>query len=155
MRDPNVWGDPLEGWMKVFEVRRTIAASPEAVWARLTDAQSLVTGGLGMRSLEGSISPGASLKVTSEANPGRAFALRVSEFTPGQRMVWEGGMPLGLFKGTRTFTLTRVAGGTDFQMREEFTGLLAPLIGKSIPDLQPSFEQFADGLRRLVEGAAR
>lgn len=141
--------------MKVFEVRRTIAAPPEAVWARLTDAQSLVSGGLGVRKLEGIIGAAASLKVTSDANPGRAFALRVSEFTPSRRMVWEGGMPLGLFKGTRMFTLTPAAGGTDFQMREEFTGLLAPLIGKSNPDLQPSFEQFADGLRRLAEGGVR
>jgi hypothetical protein len=116
--------------MKSFEVRRTIAAPPETVWARL------------------------SLRVTSEASPGRAFALRVSEFKPHRRMVWEGGMPLGLFKGTRTFSLTASGGGTDFRMREEFTGLLAPLIGKSIPDLQPSFEQFADGLRRLAEGGA-
>ncbi|MEZ5291190.1 MAG: hypothetical protein R2745_08915 [Vicinamibacterales bacterium] len=34
-------------------------------------------------------------------------------------------------------------------------GLLAPLIGRSIPDLQPSFEQFAEGLRRLSEGGGR
>lgn len=141
--------------MKVFEVRRTIAAPPEAVWARLTDAEALVAGGLGVRKLQGTIGAGASLKVTSDANPGRAFAVRVSEFTPNRRMVWEGGMPLGLFTGTRTFTLTPAAGGTEFQMREEFTGLLAPLIGKSIPDLQPSFEVFADGLRRLAEGATR
>lgn len=141
--------------MKSFEVRRTIAAPPEAVWARLTDAQGLVSGGLGIRQLQGAIAAGARLKVTSEANPGRAFALRVSEFTPHRRMVWKGGMPLGLFTGTRTFSLTPATGGTDFYMREEFTGLLAPLVGKSIPDLQPSFEQFADGLRRLAEGDAR
>lgn len=141
--------------MRVFEVRRTIAAPPETVWARLTDAQLLVAGGLGIRRLEGAIRAGESLKITSEANPGRAFALQVKEFMPSRRMVWEGGMPLGLFTGTRTFTLTPVAAGTDFQMREEFTGWLAPLIGKSIPDLRPSFEQFAEGLRRLAEGVAR
>lgn len=141
--------------MKSFEVHRTIAVSPETVWARLTDAQGLVTGGLGVRRIEGAIAPGASLKVTSEVSPGRVFALRVSEFTPHRRMVWEGGMPLGLFTGTRTFSLTPSAAGTDFHTREEFTGWLAPLIGKSIPDLQPSFEEFADGLRRLAEGGAR
>jgi hypothetical protein len=25
--------------------------------------------------------------------------VKVTEFVPGQRMVWSGGMPLGLFKG--------------------------------------------------------
>jgi hypothetical protein len=40
-------------------------------------------------------------------------------------------------------------------MREEFSGLLAPLIERSIPDLQPSFEKFADGLRAMSEGHTR
>ena len=141
--------------MKMFEVRRAIAASPETVWARLTDARALVSGGLGVKRLDGTIAPGEGLKVTSEANPGRAFSLRVTEFTPNRRMVWEGGMPLGLFKGVRQFTLTPAGTGTEFHMREEFSGLLAPLITKSIPDLQPSFEQFADGLCRLAEGRAQ
>lgn len=141
--------------MKFFEVRRTIGAPPDVVWARLTDSHALVTGGLGIRHLEGRIGPGASLKVTSDANAGRAFALRVSEFAAPRRMVWEGGLPLGLFKGVRTFTLSAASRGTEFHMREEFSGLLAPLITRSIPDLQPSFEQFADGLRRLAEGGAR
>lgn len=141
--------------MKSFEVRRTIAASPERVWARLTDARALVTGGLGLLRLDGAIAPGAKLKLWSEANPGRAFALRVAEFTPHRRMVWEGGMPLGLFRGVRQFNLTPKGNATEFHMREEFTGLLAPLIGRSIPDLSPSFERFADGLRMLVEGQAR
>jgi hypothetical protein len=110
---------------------------------------------LGLRRLEGRIAAGASISVTSEANPGRAFALRVSEFSPPRRMVWSGGMPLGLFTGVRTFTLTPSGEATEFHMREEFSGLMAPLITKSIPDLQPSFEKFADGLRRMAEGGAR
>jgi hypothetical protein len=36
-------------------------------------------------------------------------------------------------------------------MREEFTGPLLPLIGRSIPDLQPSFDKFANGLKKRVE----
>ena len=100
--------------MKRFEVRRTIAASPERVWAHLTDAPGLVSGGLGVQRIEGSIALGASIKVWSPSGS-----------------------------------------GTEFHMCEEFSGLLAPLIGKSIPDLQPSFEQFADGLRRLSEEKAR
>jgi len=37
-------------------------------------------------------------------------------------------------------------------MREDYTGPLAGLIVKSIPDLGPSFTRFADGLKRRVEG---
>lgn len=141
--------------MTRFEVRRTIAASPERVWTHLTDAHALVTGGLGLQRLEGAIAPGAALKVWSEANPGRAFALKVTEFTPHRRMVWTGGLPLGLFTGVREFTLTPAGGATEFHMCEAFSGLMAPLITRSIPDLQPSFDQFADGLRRLSEEAPR
>jgi hypothetical protein len=36
-------------------------------------------------------------------------------------------------------------------MQERFTGLLAPLIGRSIPDLQPSFDAFAADLKRWAE----
>lgn len=141
--------------MKRFEVRCTIAASPARVWAHLTDAQALVAGGLGIERIEGTIAPGAAVKVWSAASPGRAFALRVTEFAPPRRMVWSGGMPLGLFTGVRQFTLTPEGAGTEFHMREDFSGLLSPLIAGSIPDLQPSFEQFADGLRRLSEEATR
>jgi hypothetical protein len=76
----------------------------------------------------------------------------VTEFTPGARMTWSGGMPLGLFKGVRTFTLAPGSdGATRFTMREEYTGPLLPLIWRSMPDLGPSFRQFADGLKARAE----
>src|SRR5258708_3688434 len=46
------------------------------------------------------------------------------------------------------------AGEVAFAMREEFSGLLAPLITRSIPDLQPMFETFAADLKRRAERAA-
>ena len=85
-------------------------------------------------------------------NTGRAFPVTVSQFEPARRMIWKGGMPLGLFKGVRTFTLSpRTDGAVDFTMREEFSGLLAPLIGRAIPDLQPAFDEFAAALKREAE----
>lgn len=61
-------------------------------------------------------------------------------------------MPLGLFKGERTFTLTPgVNGEVEFVMREEYTGLMAPLISRSIPDLQPAFDEFASDLKHAAE----
>jgi hypothetical protein len=67
-------------------------------------------------------------------------------------MVWTGGMPLGFFKGERTFTLTPDSNGdTEFSMREEYSGVMAPLICRSIPDLQPAFDEFASDLKRATE----
>jgi hypothetical protein len=88
----------------------------------------------------------------SKANPGRAFPVKVTELSPTRRMTWSGGMPLGLFKGVRTFTLAPEGNGTTrFTMREEYTGPLLPLIWRSMPDLGPSFRQFANGLKERAE----
>jgi len=81
-----------------------------------------------------------------------ALLVKVAEFEPEQRMTWVGGMPTGLFKGVRTFTLSPGDGGaTEFSMQEVFTGPLLPLYGRTIPDLNPSFKQFASSLKELAE----
>jgi hypothetical protein len=36
-------------------------------------------------------------------------------------------------------------------MQEVFTGPLLPLYGRTIPDLNPSFKQFASSLKELAE----
>ena len=36
-------------------------------------------------------------------------------------------------------------------MREEYSGPMVPLIWRSMPDLQPSFDKFARGLKARVE----
>jgi hypothetical protein len=80
-------------------------------------------------------------------------SLKVTEFRPDERMTWEGGMPLGLFRGVRTFTLSPQDNGTRFSVREEYTGALLPMIWRSMPDLGPSFQKFATGLKRRAEHA--
>lgn len=137
--------------MRFYEVRRHIAAEPPLVWATLTDADRLVAAGTGIQSIDGRIEPGSTFTLWSEAVPDRGFKTHVSEMKPPHRMVWEGGLPAGLFRGVRTFTLTEANGSTDFVMREEFTGLMLPLIWRSMPDLQPSFDAFADGLAHETE----
>ena len=55
----------------------------------------------------------------------------------------------------RTYSLTPQADGTTrFTMREEYTGPLLGMIWKSIPDLGPSFQQFADGLKARAESTS-
>lgn len=132
--------------MKHYEVRRHIAAEPSVVWETLTDPDRLVTADTGVARIEGSIQAGATFTLWSEAVPNRGFKTRVVELLAPERMVWEGGLPGGLFRGVRTFTLAPTDGGTDFHMREEFTGLLLPVVWRTMPDLQPSFDAFASGL---------
>jgi hypothetical protein len=120
--------------------------------ARGTDGASYARWDSGLDAVEGTIAPGATITVRSKAAPGRAFPVKVTEFSPGRRMIWSGGMPLGLFKGVRTFDLTLRPGGTvDFAVREEYSGPLLPMIWRSMPNLGPSVAQFADGLKTQVE----
>ena len=140
--------------MKSFAVSTVIRATPEAVWAILTDGASWTTWNPTVTKMVGTIVPNGKLKVFTKVSPKRAFAVRVAEFDPPKRMVWKGGMPLGLFRGVRTYALTPVADGVEFAMREEFSGLMAPLITRSIPDLQPSFVEFAAALKARAEAAA-
>ena len=63
-------------------------------------------------------------------------------------------MPLGLFKGVRTYTLTPEGNRTAFTMREEYTGPLLGMMWRSMPDLGPSFKQFVNGLKARVEAGA-
>jgi hypothetical protein len=138
--------------MRAFAVTTSIHAAPERIWALLTDAAGYARWNNTVEKVEGNIALGERVTVHAKINPGRAFPVRVGEFEPPRRMVWIGGMPLGLFRGERTFTLKpRSNGGVEFSMREEYTGLMVALIVRSIPDLQPAFDEFASDLKRAAE----
>ena len=134
-----------------FDVQRTIMAEPERVWSILVDSKTLASGPFGITRLEGEVVEGAKLKLWSSVAPSRAFPLVVTNVRPNRSMVWKGDMPLGLFTGTRTFTLVANGRSTRFRMREVYHGPLAALIRKSMPDLNPSFVQFADALATAAE----
>jgi len=141
--------------VKFYEVSAPINASAERIWSILLDGPGYTAWDSGVERVEGTIAQGRTIKVFSRIMPGRAFPVTVSELVPDTRMVWSGGMPLGLFKGVRTLTLTpQTDGSTLFAMREEFSGPLLPLIWRSMPDLGPAFDQFASGLKRHAEGTA-
>lgn len=140
--------------MKQFQAAATITASPEAVWSILTDASAYPSFDPYCDKIEGEIAPGQKIKAFSKLSPGRAFPVKVTEFEPGRRMVWAGGMPLGLFKGERTFSLSPGENGTvHFDMREVFSGPMLALIGKSLPDMTEPFQKFADGLKAKAEAS--
>ena len=137
--------------MKSFATSIAIRAHPEAIWPILTDLSVYPQLDPAISKVEGRIGPGEAVIV--HAN-GRAFKLTVVSFVQKERMVWSGGMPFGLFTGTRTYTLSRIsADRTGFSMREDYAGLMAPLITRSIPDLQPSFEMFAANLKQRAESS--
>ncbi|HZJ26933.1 MAG TPA: SRPBCC domain-containing protein [Acidimicrobiia bacterium] len=137
--------------MHSYEAGAMIAAPLEAVWAVLTDGAAYGQWDSGVEEVQGTIAPGEKITLRSQAVPGRAFPVRVAFTEPGRVMTWTGGMPLGLFRGVRVFRLAPDGEGTTFTMREEFTGPLLKMIWKRMPDLGPSFVQFAEGLKARAE----
>ena len=137
-----------------YSATTTIHAAPDAIWRLLTDAPGYPRWDPGVDRIEGTIAPGNSIKAFTKRDPKRAFPAKVSDFVPGRKMTWSGGMPLGLFKGVRTFTLTPQADGSiEFTLREAYSGPLLPLFARSIPNLTRTFEDFAAGLKAFAEKA--
>lgn len=135
-----------------FSAKTTINASPDEIWAILIDAERYPEWDPGIDHIEGAIAPGESVKFFTVIDPSRAFAVKVTTFEPGSKMVLTGGMPMGLFKSERTHTLTPDGEiGTLFHTEEIFSGIMLSMFKSKIPDLTKNFEQFAAGLKSRAE----
>jgi hypothetical protein len=138
--------------MKAYSASTNIKASPETIWDILTDAEHYPEWDPQAIRIEGTIAEGETVTAYTRLSPDRAFPAKVTEFVPGRRMTWASGMPLGLFKGERTFVLTsQEDGSVDFALSEEFSGLLLPLFARSLPDMTEPFEGFVAGLKARAE----
>ena len=128
-----------------YAVGTHIDAPPAIVWEVLTDAQTYTEWNSTVRSLEGSIGPDQQIALQVHIDPKRTFKLEITEWEANRRLVWEDGN--NVFKGVRTFTLTPADGGTDFTMKEAFTGSMMKMIAPKLPDFAPDFEAFAADLK--------
>src|ERR1700744_3577252 len=138
--------------MRHYEATAAIAASREAVWAVLSDGASWPSWDSGVDAVEGRIAAGETVRIRSKAAPGRTFPVKVTQFDPPAHLRFSGGMPLGLFRGVRSYEVSDETDGQGtFRMRDGYSGPLLLLMWRSMPDLEPSFQQFARGLKRRVE----
>lgn len=137
--------------MLTYTTSIRIIATAETVWDILVDVDNWKDWNPTVVEIEGSATPGGKVKLRPTANPKRAFDLKVTEFDAPNKMVWTGGMPLGLFKGERTYTIDMRGVDVEFQMTEVYSGLMSGIITKSIPDLQGSFDEFAAALKTRAE----
>ncbi len=140
--------------MLSYSASTTINATPEAIWEILTDVARWAEWNTTVDKVEGEVALGKKVTVYAKVSPGRAFAVKVSVLEPPRKMVWTGGMPLGLFKGERTYTLEpKSDGSVAVTTSEVFSGLISPLITRSMPDMQPSFDEFVVALKKRSEQA--
>ena len=138
---------------KEFKAQTTINAPADRIWPILTNTPAYPEWDPFCDKIEGTVELGAKIKAFSKLSPGRGFAVKVTELVENEKMVWQGGMPLGLFKGVRSFVLTPKGDGvTEFTLREVFSGPMLGLIGKSLPDMSEAFAKFAEGLKARAEG---
>jgi hypothetical protein len=127
-----------------------IEAKPETIWSLLTDASAYPSWNTTVISIRGSISKDEKIALTAKIDPKRTYKLRVSEFEPGHKMVWEDGGKA--FRGVRTFTLeAKPDGTTDVTMSEVLTGTMMGMIEPKLPDFRPSFTRFAADLKAAAE----
>ncbi len=127
-----------------------IKAKSDQVWALMTNAADFPRWNSTVKSIEGKIASGETIKLVATISPTRTFSLKIVEFAPEKKMVWSDGN--AMFKGVRTYTLTPKAdGSTDFTMAEVYTGLMLPMIAGSLPDFIPTFEQYVSDLKREAE----
>jgi hypothetical protein len=132
-------------------VTAKINAGPDRIWALLTDAAGFPRWNSTVTRIDGNIAAGETLKIQVPSAPGRVFKPKVSGVETARTMTWSDGMA-PMFKGVRVFKLTPNADGTtDFFMREEYSGLMLPMIKGSLPDFAPLFETYAADLKVAAE----
>jgi uncharacterized protein YndB with AHSA1/START domain len=139
--------------MTEYSTMVVIDAPPERVWEILTDANGYADWNPEIIGVEGRMALGERIVARVRLGDGalRRVQLRVTRFEPPSRMEWVGGIPLGFFVGRRTFTITPSAGRSEFRLHLKMSGLLSPLISKSVGDRQPEVDSFAAALKRRAE----
>lgn len=138
--------------VRSFEAATRIDAGPEAVWAALVDVGGWRDWDSGVDRVEGRVGLGERLTIYATMIRSRPFPVTVTELRPNEAMRWRGGLPGGLAVIERTYSLdAQDDGGTVLTVREDHTGPLAGLLGRTTPDLNPSFRQFCAGLKARTE----
>jgi hypothetical protein len=134
-----------------YRVATDIRATPETIWAKLTDAAGFPKWNSTVESIEGPIALGQKLALKVPIAPGRTFSPKVVAFEANKHMAWQDGF-FPMFQGTRTFTLTPKGDGvTTFEMEEVFRGVMLPMIKGSLPDFRPVFDQYVTDLEKACE----
>ena len=136
-----------------------IAATPAEVWAVLADLPGYADWNPFVVEAAGNVVVGERLRVRIQPVGGRAmtFKPRVTAAEPARELAWLGSAGVrGLFDGAHRFELRPSATGTLLLQSEEFTGVLVPLVWRSMAaGSQAGFEQMNLALKRRVEARAR
>jgi hypothetical protein len=141
---------------KQLHAQVDIQASPERVWEVLTDFAAYPQWNPFITQASGSARVGERLTNRMQPVGGRPVTFRptVLEADPGRRLRWIGRMLTpGIFDGEHTFTIQPLGDGqVRLVQQEQFRGLLAPLMAKSLDrHTLPGFELMNQALKHRAE----
>ena len=132
-----------------------IDASPEAVWAVLSDLPSYPSWNPFIREASGQLAAGERLDLRMQPEGGRAMRFRptVLKAEPGRELRWLGRLVApGVFDGEHRFAIEPTAGGSRLTQEERFTGILVPLLAKGLRKRTlPAFERMNEAVKERAE----
>lgn len=143
--------------MRQVQSEITIAATPEQVWAVLTDFAAYPSWNPFISQISGPLEVGRKLTVRMQPPGGRGMTFKptVQAADPARHLGWLGRLLVpGVFDGAHEFLLTPTADGcTHLLQRETFTGVLVTLFGRTLQQTSTGFDQFNQALKTRVETA--
>jgi hypothetical protein len=133
-----------------------IGATPEQVWAILTDLGSYHEWNPLFVEATGNVAVGQRITLRSKhpAN-GRLMTVKpkITAAVPGTQLAWTSSLP-GIIGGEHSFTLAAMDGGTRVVQSEIFRGLLARFSGKTFANAEASFRGLNEALKQRAEANA-
>ena len=142
--------------MKELSTEIEISASVGTVWAILTDLSGFAEWNPFIRQAEGKIKEGEQLSIRIEPPGGKGMTFKptVTLVDPLRGFRWLGRFVVpGLFDGEHIFEMTAMADGLiRFVQRENFSGLLVPLLWSSMAaSTKKGFEAMNGALKTRSE----
>lgn len=145
--------------MPSVRTRLTLAASPDRVWAVLTDFAAYPRWNAIISDVRTDLREGASFRfrIRIEDAPALPFTARVVRCVPGRELAWRGGAPLvpALAWGEHYFRLTPHGDDTELEHGEDFGGLLGlAMRGKVHARVTRTYAAFNLALKARAEAPA-
>lgn len=145
--------------MRSIDTEALIDASPLAVWDILVDFDRYHEWNPFIPRGAGRPEVGTTLVLEMRAPGDKPRTVRptVVVASPGEHLRWRGTLSVpGLFAGRHEFILEPLgAAGTRVRHREDFTGLLVPLLGGALKKTEQGFYAFNEALKKRAEQSAR
>jgi hypothetical protein len=142
--------------MRAIDTEIKIGATPEQVWRVLTDTPQFPAWNPFITSIEGDLKVKGRLSLRIEPPDGKPMVFKpvVQEVEPEKKLSWHGQLFFpGLFDGRHEFIINEIATDvTSFIHREEFSGLLIPLMWSSVEkSTRSGFVLMNQALKKRVE----